>query len=336
MTAENYSPPLVTVGIATHNGGYLALNAIDSALNQTYQNLEIIVFDDCSNLEELEALKKKCSSDNRIKFFTQQNNLGSNGNYNAILAKSNGVFFTLFDQDDCKSPNFIKKCVEALLNDNNAVIAGGDTKVFFNQTHIHTVKMDCLTSNKLTKNHSQLFLKYMNDFVLYGVIRTRLLKEIGGWENNLQSFNLTTFKLLNLGQFVYVKDIFLEYTAKGYLNRPTFLEKQRHSERKKRKFYFLSKLESFFYLPVMQSLFVLRTKQPVINIIGVVLNIWYRFLLTNVCKMIYRLLFAVFDEKLPNVFETSLKKIAYPLIGYHTDIIIYSTGTAYKRGWPLR
>lgn len=77
------SNPIVSVCIPTYRGSQFLAAAIDSVLNQTYQNFEIWILDDNSPDDtELIALSY---SDPRVKYIRNSHNLGPEGNWNRCL-----------------------------------------------------------------------------------------------------------------------------------------------------------------------------------------------------------------------------------------------------------
>lgn len=87
----------VSIIIACHNNKDTIKNCIDSALNQTYQNIEIIAIDDCSNDGSYEILK---SYGDKIKLIKLNENVGAYKCRNIGLDNSSGFFITLLDADD--------------------------------------------------------------------------------------------------------------------------------------------------------------------------------------------------------------------------------------------
>jgi len=106
------SRPLVTIGLCTYNraDSYLR-EALQSAVDQTYPNLEIIVSDNCS-VDHTEELVRGFE-DPRIRYFKQERNLGVNGNFNFALGEARGAYFLLFHDDDLIDPDFCETCLDA-------------------------------------------------------------------------------------------------------------------------------------------------------------------------------------------------------------------------------
>ena len=105
--------PLVTIGIPTYNRADRFLQeALQSAVAQTYQNIEIIVSDNCST-DNTEMLVKSFS-DTRIKYVKQLKNIGAFNNINYCINAARGNFFHMLHDDDKIDPDFVETCIKAI------------------------------------------------------------------------------------------------------------------------------------------------------------------------------------------------------------------------------
>ena len=103
--------PLVTIAIPTYNrSGYLG-QALESAVRQTYPNIEIIVSDNCST-DNTESVVKGFN-DSRIRYIKQKENIGPDPNWNLCLQEANGSFFLLLQDDDAIDKQFLDVCMKA-------------------------------------------------------------------------------------------------------------------------------------------------------------------------------------------------------------------------------
>jgi glycosyltransferase involved in cell wall biosynthesis len=105
--------PLVTIGIPTYNRADRNLrNAICDALSQTYENIEVIVSDNCST-DHTESLVTSIT-DSRLKYFRHEKNIGPNENFNFCLEQAAGKFFLLLHDDDSIDADMIELCIRTL------------------------------------------------------------------------------------------------------------------------------------------------------------------------------------------------------------------------------
>ena len=109
--------PLVSICIPTYNGSKFIAEAMESAINQTYSNLEIIVSDDASNddtIKIIEAFKQKT---NIPIFIHQHQPNGIGANWNHCIKKANGKYIKFLFQDDVLMPTCVNEMVNVLEND---------------------------------------------------------------------------------------------------------------------------------------------------------------------------------------------------------------------------
>lgn len=123
MTAEQRidRPPKVSVIMPVYNaGGYLKI-AVESLLNQTYVDFELLAIDDCSTDGSLDLLQSY--KDCRIRILKNEKNLGQGLTRNRGLGEALGVFVAFMDNDDVSHPDRLKRQVEYLdLNPAVAVV----------------------------------------------------------------------------------------------------------------------------------------------------------------------------------------------------------------------
>ena len=115
--------PLVSVIIPVYNVLPYLREALDSVINQTYKNLEILVVDDGSTDGSGEVCDEYLS-DPRV-IVIHQENKGLSGARNTALDRMTGEYVAFLDSDDAFMPDMIEKMLDALLlNQTDAVICG--------------------------------------------------------------------------------------------------------------------------------------------------------------------------------------------------------------------
>lgn len=112
--------PLVSIIIPVYNGANFLSEAIDSALAQTYKNLEIIVVNDGST-DDTESIA--LSYGDKIRYFRKENG-GTPTALNLGIKNMRGEYFSWLSHDDLYYPNKIERNVEELANleDKNTII----------------------------------------------------------------------------------------------------------------------------------------------------------------------------------------------------------------------
>lgn len=103
------SKPLVTVLIPVYNRPDI-VKAIESVINQTYDNLEILIMDNASTDETVDAIK--AIKDDRIRLVINEVNLGQTGSMNRGLDLAKGKYIARLDSDDIALPTRIEKQVQ--------------------------------------------------------------------------------------------------------------------------------------------------------------------------------------------------------------------------------
>lgn len=104
--------PSVSVGIPTYNRSGLLQQAIQSVLQQTYQDFEIIVSDDCSPDDTAQVVQ--AFHDPRIRYHRTVTNLRPPRNWNECVRLARGEFFALLPDDDVYCATFLEELVSAL------------------------------------------------------------------------------------------------------------------------------------------------------------------------------------------------------------------------------
>lgn len=92
--------PLITIAVAVYNTGKYLKDCMDSVVNQTYQNLEIICVNDCSTDNSLEILNAYSTKDERIKIINNEKNSGLGVTRNVGMDAAHGEYILFIDSDD--------------------------------------------------------------------------------------------------------------------------------------------------------------------------------------------------------------------------------------------
>lgn len=152
--------PKVSIVIPVYNGANYMKEAIDSALNQTYKNLEVIVVNDGSTDNGETDLIAKSYGD-RIKYICKENG-GVSSALNVGVREMTGEYFSWLSHDDVYFPNKIQNQVDSLSSFCDEKIIGLCSDCFIDDS-----------SNRLNKQSPKRYKdgKYSWDYSLMEMLR---------------------------------------------------------------------------------------------------------------------------------------------------------------------
>ena len=120
--------PLVSVLMPVYNCENYITEAVNSILNQTYRNLELIIVDDgCTDATMQKVLS---ANDPRVKVFTNEKNLGLAASLNIAIEHASGPYLARMDADDISMPERIARQVDRLQRDQQISILGTGLQYF--------------------------------------------------------------------------------------------------------------------------------------------------------------------------------------------------------------
>ncbi|HEY4322831.1 MAG TPA: glycosyltransferase family 2 protein [Mucilaginibacter sp.] len=100
--------PLVSIALCTFNGAQYLAKQLDTLVNQTYNEIEIIVVDDCSADDSYDILTAYAAKYPQFKIYKNEENLGFAGNFERAVTLCTGELIALCDQDDLWHPQKIE------------------------------------------------------------------------------------------------------------------------------------------------------------------------------------------------------------------------------------
>jgi glycosyltransferase involved in cell wall biosynthesis len=115
--------PLVSVITSCYNSSNFVSQSIESVINQTYRNWELIIVDDCSTDSSVEIIKNFIRKDNRIKLFLLSKNSGSPVKpRNTGIRNAQGRYIAFLDSDDIWLPTKLEKQLLFFDDDQTAIV----------------------------------------------------------------------------------------------------------------------------------------------------------------------------------------------------------------------
>ena len=115
---------LVSVVMSAYNAEKFIVDSIRSILNQTYENWEFVIINDCSSDNTAQIVERFSDNDSRIKLIHNKENLGLTKSLNIGLTQAKGEFIARLDADDTSEPVRLEKQVKFLNTHPDTVLVG--------------------------------------------------------------------------------------------------------------------------------------------------------------------------------------------------------------------
>lgn len=112
--------PEVSILIPTYNIESHISKTLDSVIQQTFDDWEMVILDDCSIDDTYEICRQYAMKDPRIRLFRNETNQGMMKNWNKGITMCGGLYWGKLDHDDIWSKNMLQDCVN-ILRDNESV-----------------------------------------------------------------------------------------------------------------------------------------------------------------------------------------------------------------------
>ena len=204
--------PLISVIVPAYNVEKYIKTCLDSLINQTYSNFEIIVINDGST-DQTEKILNEYESNPKIRIFSQKNG-GLSAARNQGLNLANGELVCFIDSDDSVKSDYLEKLAAPFFEDSNIdITVCGYQEKFENSEINHVLKSQKITGAQATKD---LLIKQQD----FNILAWNKLYRKKLFSNNhieypagqIHEDNLTTYKLFSHAQKVfYISDVLYIY-----------------------------------------------------------------------------------------------------------------------------
>lgn len=174
--------PLVSIVIPCYNDVNYIEQCVNSALNQTYQNKEIIIIDDGSNEKTKHILK---TIEPKISKLISQDNQGQSKARNVGVSVAKGDYILVLDSDDYFEPMFLEKAINLFLNNEDIKLITCYTKILYeNNSNVDLFKPKGGKIEAMLKNNiatgSAIYKK--SNFIEAGGYDVKMRKGFEDWE----------------------------------------------------------------------------------------------------------------------------------------------------------
>lgn len=187
------TPLLVTVICSCYNHSKYVKKSLDSVINQTYKNIQLIIIDDYSSDNSIEVIENWISKNKTGLFKKNDENLGLTKSFNKSFKYVEGDFFIDLSADDILLPN----CIESQISIFNAYpknvigIVYGNAKVIDISNNSTYTYYDRFTQSKKTTKPEDGFIykeiiNHSNTICsVSSLINKKVFEELGGYDDNL-------------------------------------------------------------------------------------------------------------------------------------------------------
>jgi len=211
--------PTVCVGLPVYNGGTLLSQAIESILSQDFENIQLIISDNCSTDDTEETCLKYQKIDKRVRYYRLEENLGASKNFLNVFGLSNAPYFMWASHDDLRERSFISKCLERIEPDPSIALVYPRTKVLDRNSRLMGVANDHINADQ--DNPIERFRHLIWEIgmcnMFYGLYRTYIIKKARAWNETLFIDNLFLAELSLLGKIVQIDDVlFVRRLTRNY------------------------------------------------------------------------------------------------------------------------
>lgn len=191
-----------TVIIPTYNSIKTITRSVNSVLNQSFQNFEILIVDDGSNKKTQCLQKKIFKNNNKIKLYSRLRNFGVSNSRNFAMKKANGDFLIFLDSDDYLLSNYLENIYNILKKKNIDVVIALNQKIHKKFTDMQL--------------YEQLFTKNNLSYYCWNyVINKKFIFKNNIFFENIKVFEdqLFIFKIFqNIRNYTFYKKKFIIHT----------------------------------------------------------------------------------------------------------------------------
>jgi len=211
---EIMDKPLISICIPNYNNAKYLDACLQSALNQTYKNREIIFIDDSSSDESLNIAQKYSD---KIKIHKNSSNIGQPKNTNKCVELSKGKYIVILHSDDMLLPGFAAKLVPLLEQNPNVSMAVGE-RMITDETGVQKEIAPFYNTNCIISGIKQAKVFMMTSFLPCQVLLRRdIFEKIGGVDERhiVNLDGLLWFKCALVSDVAYIQDKVAIYRIHG-------------------------------------------------------------------------------------------------------------------------
>jgi glycosyltransferase involved in cell wall biosynthesis len=219
------SAPKVSIGLPVFNAERYLPASLHALLSQTCGDFELIISDNGSTDGTQAMCRAWAGRDPRIRYFRHDVNRGSMFNHNFVLGQARGEYFKWASHDDLVAPEYLERCVEVLERDPGVVLCHTRILLIDGEGNVDgrsggSPGIDSPHPHERFREFIGLGHRFLQSPVCFGVLRTRLLKSLGGFAAYLGSDRVLLAELSLHGRVVELpEELFFYRRHEGQLSK---------------------------------------------------------------------------------------------------------------------
>lgn len=209
----NRQIPKVSIGLPVYNGEQFIGDAIDSILNQSFEDFELIISDNGSMDTTQEICEQYAARDSRVRYYRNEKNLGAGKNFSRVFELSIGKYFRWAAHDDMAEPNYLSRCIQVLDSNESIILCFSKIKIMKQNGELkrnYSYNLFKTNSRKAHLRFADLVLKRHGCFHIFGLIRREYLEKTPLFGNYISADRTLLGDIGLLGRFYEIpEDLFI-------------------------------------------------------------------------------------------------------------------------------
>jgi glycosyltransferase involved in cell wall biosynthesis len=185
--------PLVSIVCLCYNHEKYVVESLNSVLNQTYKNIELIIANDFSSDFSEKTILNWLKNHPNVRFIANKTNLGNCRTFNKALKFTNGDYIIDLAADDILMPDCVEKQVNAFLNSekkNLGIVYGNAQIITENKAHIrYYYEVNSEKETLIKPASGDIYLAMLNQTSMIcsisSMIKREVLEHLNGYDENL-------------------------------------------------------------------------------------------------------------------------------------------------------
>lgn len=201
--------PRLIMGMPVYNGENYLSQTLDSILNQTYQDFQLIISDNASTDRTAEICQEYAKKDSRIIYYRQEKNLGAAPNYNFVFQPGDAPYYKWVAHDDILKPDYLRQCIALLDNDPSLAIVHCPIEQIDGNNNSQGIMRDVCDfrlNGKTPQDRLRKALWTYRNWDVFGVVRSQYMAKTHLHGDYLDADRIFLAELLLQGNIGYLEE----------------------------------------------------------------------------------------------------------------------------------